>query len=78
MNRPAIATPTDPSSKAAPSPLMAIFSDRRMAAMILLSFAAGLPMGATLGLLNAWLTEVGVTPSTIGALSLVTLGYSFK
>ena len=49
-----------------------------MVAMILLAFAAGLPMGATLGLLNAWLTEVGITPATIGVLSLVTLGYAFK
>ncbi|MEH6694673.1 MAG: hypothetical protein V7675_06495 [Hyphomonas sp.] len=52
--------------------------DRRMAAMALFAFAAGLPMGVTLGLLNAWLTELGITPSTIGTLSLLTLGYSFK
>lgn len=52
--------------------------DRRMAAMLLLSFAAGLPYGAVLGTLNAWLTTEGVTPSTIGILSIITLGYSFK
>ena len=52
--------------------------DRRMAAMALFAFAAGLPMGVTLGLLNAWLTKLGITPSTIGTLSLLTLGYSFK
>ena len=49
-----------------------------MAAMALFAFAAGLPMGVTLGLLNAWLTKLGITPSTIGTLSLLTLGYSFK
>ncbi len=53
-------------------------NDRRMAAMALLAFTAGLPMGVTLGLLNAWLTTLGITPSTIGTLSLLTLGYSFK
>lgn len=49
-----------------------------MAAMLLLSLAAGLPFGAVLGTLNAWLTQGGVTPSTIGVLSIMTLGYSFK
>lgn len=52
--------------------------DRRMVAMLLLSFAAGLPYGAVLGTLNAWLTTEGVKPSTIGILSIITLGYSFK
>ncbi|MEL6827584.1 MAG: MFS transporter [Pseudomonadota bacterium] len=49
-----------------------------MLAMFLLAFAAGLPYGAVLGTLNAWLTTEGVTPSTIGILSIITLGYSFK
>ena len=52
--------------------------DRRMLAMLLLSMAAGLPYGAVLGTLNAWLTQGGVNPSTIGVLSIITLGYSFK
>ena len=52
--------------------------DRRMAAMLMLAFAAGLPYGAVLGTLNAWLTTEGVKPSTIGVLSIITLGYSFK
>lgn len=52
--------------------------DRRMAAMFLLALAAGLPYGAVLGTLNAWLTTEGVTPSEIGVLSLVTIGYAFK
>ncbi|MEM9375032.1 MAG: MFS transporter [Pseudomonadota bacterium] len=57
---------------------MKALNDRRMVAMLLLSFAAGLPYGAVLGTLNAWLTTEGVTPSTIGILSIITLGYSFK
>jgi MFS transporter, PAT family, beta-lactamase induction signal transducer AmpG len=56
----------------------AALKDRRMPAMALIAFAAGLPYGAVLGLLNAWLTELGVTPASIGTLSLVTLGYAFK
>mgnify|MGYP001447855294 CR=1 FL=1 len=52
--------------------------DRRMAAMFLLALAAGLPYGAVLGTLNAWLTTEGVSPSTIGVLSIVTIGYAFK
>lgn len=53
-------------------------NDRRMAAMFLLALAAGLPYGAVLGTLNAWLTTEGVKPSEIGVLSLVTIGYAFK
>ncbi|MEQ9505234.1 MAG: hypothetical protein RLO80_03110 [Hyphomonas sp.] len=52
--------------------------DRRMAAMFLLALSAGLPYGAVLGTLNAWLTTEGVSPSTIGVLSIVTIGYAFK
>ncbi|MBU3920968.1 MFS transporter [Hyphomonas sp.] len=52
--------------------------DRRMAAMFLLALAAGLPYGAVVGTLNAWLTKEGVSPSTIGVLSIVTIGYAFK
>lgn len=49
-----------------------------MAAMLLLSFAAGLPYTAVLGTLNAWFTTGGVSPSAIGAFSIVLLIYSFK
>ena len=52
--------------------------DRRMAAMLLLSFAAGVPYGAVLGTLNAWLTEGGISVKAIGAFSIITLAYSFK
>ena len=52
--------------------------DRRMGAMLILSFAASLPYGAVLGVLTAWLTEEGIDPAAIGVLSLVTLGYAFK
>lgn len=57
---------------------MRALRDRRMAAMFLLALAAGLPYGAVLGTLNAWLTTEGITPSEIGVLALVTIGYAFK
>lgn len=53
-------------------------NDRRMAAMLILAFAASLPYGAVLGVLTAWLTEEQVGPAVIGALSLATIGYAFK
>ena len=52
--------------------------DRRMAAMFLLALSAVLPYGAVVGTLNAWLTTEGITPSAIGVLSIVTIGYAFK
>lgn len=53
-------------------------NDRKMAAMIILAFAASLPYGAVLGVLTAWLTEEGVGPAVIGAIGLGTIGYAFK
>ena len=52
--------------------------DRRMAAMLLLSFAAGIPYGVVIGALNAWFAEVKVDVSQAGVLSFVILAYSFK
>lgn len=53
-------------------------NDRRMAAMLLLSFAAGIPYGVVLGTLNAWFAETKVDVSQAGVLSFVILAYSFK
>ena len=52
--------------------------DRRMAAMLLLSFAAGIPYGVVIGTLNAWFTEAKVDVSQAGVLSFIILAYSFK
>lgn len=52
--------------------------DRKMAAMLALAVAAGIPYGAVLGTLSAWLTDGGVKASTIGAFSIITLAYAFK
>jgi MFS transporter, PAT family, beta-lactamase induction signal transducer AmpG len=74
------AAPSADAPKPAPRFIRALTAlrDRRMAAMLLLALAAGLPYGAVLGTLNAWLTTEGVKPSEIGVLSLVTIGYAFK
>lgn len=52
--------------------------DRRMAAMLLLSFSAGIPYGVVLGTLNAWFAEAKVDVSQAGVLSFIVLAYSFK
>lgn len=69
-----------PATKDAPRIVRAFaaLKDRRMLAMLLLAFAASLPLGAVLGVLTAWLTEENVGPAVIGALSLATIGYAFK
>lgn len=57
---------------------MRALKDRRMAAMLILAFAASLPFGAVVGVLTAWLTKEGIDRETIGVLSLVSIGYAFK
>ncbi|MGB6229026.1 MAG: hypothetical protein WBF53_02735 [Litorimonas sp.] len=69
------AAPAKPSTKEA---LRAALRDRQVLAMLILGFASGLPYSAIVGTLNAWLTEVDVTPTAIGLLSWITLAYAFK
>ncbi len=54
------------------------FTNRRMAVMILLGFASGLPLPLTAGTLQAWLTVAGIDIKTIGIFSLVGLPYTLK
>lgn len=70
----------DGAKKPTPRWLRALRSlnDRKMLAMLLLALAAGIPYGAVLGTLNAWLTEEGITPGEIGVLSVIILAYSYK
>ena len=49
-----------------------------MAAMVITAFAASIPYSAIVGVLAAWLTQEGIDTDTIGVLSLVAIGYSFK
>ncbi len=59
-------------------PLLQVFANRRMAAMLLLGFASGLPLALSAGTLQAWLTVEELDLSTIGFFALVGLPYTFK
>jgi MFS transporter, PAT family, beta-lactamase induction signal transducer AmpG len=74
------AAPDAPSAAPTPRWLRAAraLKNRKMLAMMLLALAAGIPYGAVLGTLNAWLTAEGITPSQIGVLNFIILAYSFK
>ena len=75
-------TPTDAAPEIKPPPRIVrafkSLKDRRMAAMLLLSFAAGIPYGVVLGSLNAWFAEIKVDVSEAAVLSFIVLAYSFK
>ncbi len=51
---------------------------RRLAVMLPLGFASGLPLALTAGTLQAWLTVEGVDLKTIGIFTLVGLPYTLK
>jgi MFS transporter, PAT family, beta-lactamase induction signal transducer AmpG len=52
--------------------------DKRMAAVLILSFASGLPFNLTGFTVQAWLASAGLDIKTIGIFSLVGLPYLFK
>jgi PAT family beta-lactamase induction signal transducer AmpG len=55
-----------------------VFASRRIATMLLLGFASGLPLALSAGTLQAWLTVEGVDLTTIGFFALAGLPYTFK
>ncbi len=58
--------------------LLDAFASRRIAVMLLLGFASGLPLALSTGSLQAWLTVSGVDIKTIGFFALAGLPYTFK
>ncbi|NNM65378.1 MAG: MFS transporter [Burkholderiales bacterium] len=58
--------------------LRQVFGNRRMAALLLLGFASGLPLALTAGTLQAWLTVEGVSLKAIGFATLIGQAYVFK
>ena len=64
--------------EAAGSTLLQVFASRRIAAMLLLGFASGLPLALSAGSLQAWLTVAQVDIKTIGWFALAGLPYTFK
>src|ERR1700685_1579201 len=73
-HHPRPASLTDP---AKPTLLQAL-GDKRMRAVLFLSFASGLPFNLTNFSLQAWLASSGLAVKTIGFLSLVALPYNIK
>ena len=55
-----------------------IFASRKMAAMLALGFSAGLPIMLVYTTLSAWLTEAGVSRSTVGFFIWASFAYSLK
>jgi MFS transporter, PAT family, beta-lactamase induction signal transducer AmpG len=58
--------------------LAQVFASRKIAAMLALGFASGLPLALSAGTLQAWLTIEGIDIRTIGFFALVGLPYTFK
>jgi MFS transporter, PAT family, beta-lactamase induction signal transducer AmpG len=58
--------------------LLDIFASRKMAAILLLGFASGLPYALADDAFRAWMTKSGFDLKQIGWLSLVSLPYSLK
>src|ERR1700722_1441154 len=75
--RPASLNSASSTPPAKPTLLQAL-SDKRMAAVLFLSFASGLPFNLTNFSLQAWLADSGLAIKTIGFLSLVALPYNAK
>jgi MFS transporter, PAT family, beta-lactamase induction signal transducer AmpG len=61
-----------------PSFLSHLFSDRRIAPMLVLGFASGIPFQLVYITQSAWLYEAKVPVATIGLMSELTLAYKFK
>lgn len=55
-----------------------IYRQPRVVAMLFLGFSAGLPFLLVFSTLTAWLTEAGVTRTTIGFFSWIGITYSIK
>src|SRR5271168_4959952 len=63
---------------AAKPTLLQALGDKRMAAVLLLSFASGLPYNLTGFTVQAWLASEGLDIKTIGIFTLVSVPYLFK
>ena len=58
--------------------LLQALGDKRMTAILLLSFASGLPFNLTNFSLQAWLASENLSIKTIGIFSLAALPYNVK
>ena len=69
---------TSPAGRAAPFSRLDARAAHRLAVVLVLGFASGLPLALTGQAMQAWLSVAGVDIATIGFLSLVGLPYTFK
>jgi PAT family beta-lactamase induction signal transducer AmpG len=69
---------TTESATTQPAAMLRVFTQRKMAAILLLGFSSGLPLFLSSRTLQAWMTLEGVDLGTIGLFSLVALPYSLK
>lgn len=70
---------TEPLALRPPTPFEArVRASYRLAVVLLLGFASGLPLALTGQAMQAWLSSEGLDVATIGFLSLVGLPYTFK
>jgi PAT family beta-lactamase induction signal transducer AmpG len=60
------------------SSIAQLLANRRIAVMLPLGMASGLPLALTAGTLQGWLTVAGVDLKTIGSFSLVGIPYTIK
>ncbi len=60
------------------TPYLQVVRSPRVAAVLVLGFASGLPLALSSGTLQAWMTVAGVDIKTIGVFSLVGLPYTVK
>jgi MFS transporter, PAT family, beta-lactamase induction signal transducer AmpG len=57
---------------------LSLYANRRVALILPLGFASGLPLLLTFSTLSAWLATAGISRSAIGAFALVGTPYAFK
>src|SRR5215469_7615092 len=68
----------DPSRAADWFSSLAVYREPRLVAVLLMGFASGLPLPLTFGTLSFWLSEVGVSRTSVGLFALVGISYSLK
>ena len=76
--RPAPATPPAKSQETVITAVSNVYTSPRVASLLVLGFASGLPLALTSGTLQAWATVEGVPLQEIGFLTLVGTAYTIK
>ena len=56
----------------------ALYREPRILGILFLGFSSGLPFLLTLATLHVWLSEIGISKTTIGLFAFVTIPYSLK